>query len=403
MKKKQLRIPLIAMCVVCMASLVWACSVPVFRYALERWPNDQYEVVIFHKGKLTNDQQKLVTDLTEEGAAGKQHTNIRTWVVDLATVDSENPKDPELIKLWEKQKTETLPWIVVKYPAISRKPVDVWAGELTPENTERLIDSPARREIARRLLKGETAVWIFLESGTKSKDDAAFKKLEAELLLAEKELKLPEIDEADIAQGLISIDEGGLKLKFSTVRLSRDNSPEKMLIEMLLGSEDDLRDFDEPMAFPVFGRGRVMYALIGKGINVDTIRQSCQELIGPCTCEVKEENPGIDLITSVDWENLVQAHIEIDRELPPLPGFGGIVDAEDSAEMDAVKSDANAPAEGTSVLVANAELSIKPDKAAAVEPSTGISPMVRNIFILAGAGIVIVLLMSLFIMSRKSG
>ena len=29
-----------------------ACNVPVFRYALERWAADHFEVVIFHRGPL---------------------------------------------------------------------------------------------------------------------------------------------------------------------------------------------------------------------------------------------------------------------------------------------------------------------------------------------------------------
>jgi hypothetical protein len=31
---------------------MFACSVPVFRYALERWQPSKYELVVFHKGPL---------------------------------------------------------------------------------------------------------------------------------------------------------------------------------------------------------------------------------------------------------------------------------------------------------------------------------------------------------------
>ena len=385
---KRLRISFVAMSVVCAASLVWACSVPVFRYALERWPNDQYEVVVFHKGEFTEDQQGLIADLTEEGAAGEQHANVHLTLVDL-----ENPKHPDLIKLWEEQKSDTLPWMMVKYPLITRKPTNVWSGELSKDHIARLLDSPSRHEIARRLLKGDTAVWVLLETGRKADDDAAFKILKAQLFLAQQELTLPEIDEADIAQGLVSVDETGLKLKFSTIRISREDSQEEMFTEMLLGSEDDLRDFDEPMAFPVFGRGRVLYALIGKGINPDTIRQTCQELIGPCTCQVKEENPGVDIVTSVDWESLVQPFVEIDRELPPLPGFGGIVDASDDEQQ----TDEEDTAEVAQSQVADS--SSPPTSGSAA--TTGMNSVLRNVLISSGVGVVVVLLMSFFVMSRK--
>ncbi len=410
MMNKTLRFSVITVAVLGMASFVWACSVPVFRYALERWVNDQYEVIVFHKGKLTDQQQKIVNDLTEEGAAGEQHANVRLTLIDLAGNNPEKPVEPEAVELWEAQKTETLPWMVVKYPAIARKPVDVWAGELTKANIERLLDSPARRAISRKLLKGETAVWVLLESGNKEADDAAFKILQAELLRAQKELKLPKIDEADIEQGLVSTDETGLKLQFSTLRLSRENEQEKLFVEMLLGSEDDLRDFDEPMAFPVFGRGRVMYALIGRGINADTIRQACQDLIGPCTCEVKEENPGIDIITSVDWDELVQPFVEIDRELPPLPGFGGITDVDQLSNMndenkenkkDVENKQTDNASEGSTVLVTGKQIASNEHQTTPVA-SSEMNPVIRNVIIAAGVGFGVVLILSFAFLSNKN-
>ena len=39
------------------SSAAQACSVPVFRYALERWPADAYRLVIFHNGPLSAEQQ----------------------------------------------------------------------------------------------------------------------------------------------------------------------------------------------------------------------------------------------------------------------------------------------------------------------------------------------------------
>ena len=34
---------------------VYACSTPVFRYALERWPADFYDGVLVHKGEIPED------------------------------------------------------------------------------------------------------------------------------------------------------------------------------------------------------------------------------------------------------------------------------------------------------------------------------------------------------------
>ena len=56
------------------------------------------------------------------------------------------------------------------------------------------------------------------------------------------------------------------------------------------------------MAFPVIGRGRVLYALVGKGIFRDTIAMASRFVVGPCSCQVKDQNPGFDLLLAVDWD-----------------------------------------------------------------------------------------------------
>jgi hypothetical protein len=53
--------------------------------------------------------------------------------------------------------------------------------------------------------------------------------------------------------------------------------------------------------FPVFGQGRVLYALVGAGINEMTIAETCGFLVGACSCQVKALNPGTDLLIWADW------------------------------------------------------------------------------------------------------
>ena len=96
-----------------------------------------------------------------------------------------------------------------------------------------------------------------------------------------------------------------LRVGFSVVTLNRDDPAEKALLEMLLGSESDLEELKQPMAFPVIGRGRVLYALVGKGIFEDTIAIASRFVVGPCSCQVKDQNPGFDLLMKVDWDDRV--------------------------------------------------------------------------------------------------
>lgn len=314
------------------ATVIWACSVPVFRYALERWPADKYSVVVFYRGTLDPEHQKIISQFSKEGAITQQSANVELQLVDLDAKPA--PKD---VELWKKQKSETLPLMVVRTPLPAPVPEGFLSGELTEENLVRLINSPLRQNLAKQLINGQTAVWVFLESGDSEKDKAAFELLSKELKRMEKTLKLPEIDEADIEQGLVSVSPDSLKLKFSVEKCTREDSAEAYFTRMLLATENDLKDFKkEPMAFPVFGRGRVLYALIGKGINPGTIEQACRDLTGPCTCQVKDQNPGTDLLMSVNWEKLVTPTTQDDKELPPLTGLIGFSD-DSNKKSDSVK------------------------------------------------------------------
>jgi hypothetical protein len=44
-------------------------------------------------------------------------------------------------------------------------------------------------------------------------------------------------------------------------------------------------------------------------------------LTGPCSCEVKEMNPGYDLLLSADWKSLGDYQSELMTESPPLTGL----------------------------------------------------------------------------------
>ncbi|MBR89757.1 MAG: hypothetical protein CMO66_00575 [Verrucomicrobiales bacterium] len=297
---------------------VFACSVPVFRYALERWQSDNYLVVVFHHGALEDTSRKLLAKLSPDPLVSPQLANIEIQTYDL---DNNPPKD--VLDFWRKSQASAKagPWMMVFYPKTVGNPNPVWSGRLNEANANLVVDSPKRRELSRRLLKGESTVWLFLESGDTAKDAAALSVLNARIAALEKTLKLPEIKQEDIAAGLLNIEASQLKLKFSALRVSRRDAAESVFVKMLLTSESDLKDLKEPMVFPVYGRGRFMPALIGKGINDENLTEAAKFLTGPCSCQIKRQNPGTDLLAAVNWESLIQPQINIDRELPPLTGI----------------------------------------------------------------------------------
>ena len=73
-----------------------ACSVPVFRYALEKWPADAYPATVFHRGPLTAEQQALARELSRDGLAGQLHANVAIELVDLAQSPS-----PAALERWQ--------------------------------------------------------------------------------------------------------------------------------------------------------------------------------------------------------------------------------------------------------------------------------------------------------------
>lgn len=274
-----------------------ACSVPVFRYALEKWPADAYQATVFHRGPLTAAQQALVREFSRDGLAGRLHANVSVETVDLA----QSPTS-EALERWRALGQDTLPWVTIGYPKAARLPEAIVSAPLSEAAVRQALDSPVRQETARRLGRGDSAVWVLLEIGDPTRDDATAKLVEARLNYLAGVLKLPALDPADIANGLVNVPPGGLKLTFSVLRVPRTDPAEAAFVRMLLGSEGDLHELKEPLLFPVFGRGRALYALAGKGITHETLDEAAGFLIGRCSCQVKEQNPGVDLLLAADWE-----------------------------------------------------------------------------------------------------
>ena len=311
-----------------------ACSVPVYRYALERWPADPFEALVYHRGEPSDAAVQEIAMIRESSAAA----NLKYRLIDLDT-----EADSDLIGLWEDEDTATLPWVVLTYPGAYPFLGPVASGPLTEETVRGFTISPARREIAERIAGGQTGVWVLLESGDEERDAAVASLLEARLEYLESHLKLPTLEQEDIDAGLVSISQDELKVDFSMFRISRDDTEEEVLVEMLVDSEEDLSDHEAPIVFPVFGRGRVLHALIGDGIHAGTIDEAAEYVVGACSCQVKEQNPGVDLLIAMDWDDAIGAPAVVEKDLPPLEGAGIVSTKVDSAPERVVAGHENEP------------------------------------------------------------
>lgn len=289
----------------------FACPVPVFRYAMERWPADYYDAVLIHRGEMAESEKRLLEKLRQAADwRGEAALNLRIHELDITSSPGDRVKS-----LLGGELPETLPVLALWYPGAEGRTPPVWLGEFTPSTVAALIQSPARRELAQRLIKGESAVWLFIESGDANKDKAALRLLQQELEAAARELKEmapPWIDEFLGSEVLY---------KFSILTLSRSNQQEHVLLAILLNDEPGIHEYaDEPIVFPVFGRGRVLYALGGAGITRDNIREAAAFLGGSCSCITKALNPGVDLLMAANWDAAAMEYYETDWAIPEITG-----------------------------------------------------------------------------------
>ena len=300
-----------------------SCPIPVFRYALEYWKADDYTLEIFYQNSLNPEEEELANLISKSTSDGNIKVNL-----DLKKTDIKGGIHNINHSYLNDLSMDELPWMVLRYPRISGINKIIWTSPLNKRNVNLLLNSPVRKTISAKLLEDVSAVWVFLESGNKKKDRSALDRLEKNLKRLEETLVLTDPamwwgDPQDIKAGNIP------EIKFDVISVSRHDDRENPLIEMLLNSENDLQEFEsEPMVFPVYGRGIILYAIVGKGINEWNIRDAAEFITGDCSCQAKVNNPGLDLLISMDWEKHVEHLTDISR-VNPLSGMGDFQNREE--------------------------------------------------------------------------
>jgi hypothetical protein len=96
-----------------------------------------------------------------------------------------------------------------------------------------------------------------------------------------------------------------LRVAFSVLRAPRNDPAEALFVKTLLHGEAQTNA--GPVVFPIFGRGRALAALSGQQLTAKVIRDAANFLCGACSCEVKELNPGKDLLLAANWNSIFTA------------------------------------------------------------------------------------------------
>jgi hypothetical protein len=278
------------------ADLSRACNIPVFRYALEHWDPSPYELLVYHRGPLDAEANALLRGIAEH----RPHANITVTTVDLAGDVEESHR-----KLWETHgKDAKLPWLLLRFPD-SRLPTEpAESGPLMEQKISNLLDSPARRTVAESLVRGDSAVFVLLESGDRKADDAVADLLTRELPILERTLELPETTPNDptLRSSLPVV------VKFTVLRVSRTDPHETLFVRQLLQCQKGLDEEKGPIVLPIFGRGRALGGIVDENLTSEGMSQAASFLCGPCSCEVKLQNPGMDMLLSADWDAILDAN-----------------------------------------------------------------------------------------------
>lgn len=308
-----------------------ACRTPVYRYAMFNWPVSPYYVFYLHRGEAPPDDKALHAKL-EAMSRGEGGPPVN---VTLVTVDASDEKEieklpKEVVEAWREADDGKTPVHLV-YSSVGAK---LYVGRLDADALGALVDSPARKRLGELFTAGKGIVWIVLEGSDAQANTAAKKTLEGILEECRTGKLSSPADESDLDSPAEGQAEDAAERKVhpsdmisvGMLTLSRGDKAETWFVRSLLalppalvdeaeGKDDGAEKAKEqesypanvPLVFAVYGRGRAMEPFAGKHITRDNLADCLLFLAGPCSCMIKAENPGCDLLVRWDWDETATA------------------------------------------------------------------------------------------------
>jgi hypothetical protein len=132
---------------------------------------------VLHRGPLDEQHVGLVQILEDVIGDDDAPANLAVRTVDLDQL----PDDDAQELLEEADAPDELPWLLVRYPPFTRTDRPAFRGPLDDSAVRALVDSPARRDLVRRIGDGYSAVWVLVASGDRVQDEAAAQLLRERL------------------------------------------------------------------------------------------------------------------------------------------------------------------------------------------------------------------------------
>lgn len=331
--------------------LVWtvpgqtlACTTPVYRYAMYNWAPTPYFIFYFHPGEIPAEDAKVNEAITKLADEGPPFANLLLEPVDVSQEEVEKLPKP-VQDAWRAQvgeKTEEAKPVHLVFTSWGAK---LHAGRLDEATVKAMVESPLRTKIGKLLQEGCAAVMVFLP-GAKEAENKQAEEVAKDLIARAGAGQVPiesamfdpslypgppsaqgpgeegseeDAKEAPTEEELLA---AASRLKVGLVTVDRSQKAEKWLFDSLMAVEPDLKELaEEPMVFFAYGRGRAMPPYVGKGINAENLTAELQFLASACSCFVKDQNPGVDLLMYWDWESTADAMAANDPTLSGGP-FG---------------------------------------------------------------------------------
>jgi len=293
-------------------NLAIPCNIPVFRFALERWQPDPYELTFLTKGKPNVADLKALSPLSQFAKQHPKQCRVSEYAMN-SEIENE-----EIAKLAGQLDSQTqFPYLLVRNKIGRGRIATSWQGPASDLNMEEFFKSPVRTELANRLLKGHSVVWLVVASSNQQTTLKLTTQLSSKLKVLQEKIPIPEGVGLPGSELYSTIP---LSMKFSVVTIKRDDPKERILVNLLKQFQPDVFAEDVPLVVPVFGKGRALEVVPGDRLNANLIEDLSNFLSGACSCQVKDLNPGFDLPLAVNWNKEIFG--EDIEDLPPESGPG---------------------------------------------------------------------------------
>ena len=231
------------------AALCLACTTKVSEWVLLNTLPDEYVLIYFHKDKLTAGEIQQNAEI---------ENNIRGANIKLAPVFKNDIPHPYYGLYFKKS---------------------LFSEFNDSEELKNLTSSPLRDKIAHEIMSGKLCVMLFLKTGIKEKDDERLQTVKH------------------------AIESSPFGKIITLAELDRTDKTESHFISNLLNVESDLKGINEPMLFGIFGRFKALEPLVSKGITEENVNLMISFLTADCSCLIKDNMPGTDILYLNNWEN----------------------------------------------------------------------------------------------------